>query len=65
MGYKKVLLLGNSLLLGMFDTYGMCSTDPNSDYAYYLTCELKKREPDCKISKFRISAFEQIGRAHV
>lgn len=59
MGYKKVLLLGNSLLLGMFDTYGMCSTDPKSDYAYYLTCELKKREPDCKISKFRISAFEQ------
>lgn len=58
MGYKNVLFLGNSLLLGMFDLYGMCSTDPQSDYAYYITRELKKREPDCKISKLRISAFE-------
>ena len=58
MAYKKVLLLGNSLLLGMFDTYGMCSTDPQSDYAYYLTQELVAREPNCKISKLRISQFE-------
>ena len=58
MGYKKVLFLGNSLLLGMFETYGMCSTDPESDYAYYITRELRRREPECKISKLRISAFE-------
>ena len=58
MGYKNVLFLGNSLLLGMFETYGMCSTDPESDYAYYITRELKSREPECKISKLRISAFE-------
>ena len=56
--YKKVLLLGNSILLGMFFKYGMCATDEKSDYAYYLTREFKKREPDCKISKFRSSAFE-------
>ena len=42
----------------MFETYGMCSTDPESDYAYYITRELRRREPDCKISKLRISAFE-------
>jgi hypothetical protein len=58
MSYKNVLFLGNSLLLGMFETYGMCATDSESDYAYYITRELKKREPECKISKLRISAFE-------
>ncbi len=58
MGYKKVLFLGNSLLLGMFEIYGMCSTDPESDYAYYIIRELKSREPECKISKLRLSLFE-------
>lgn len=58
MGYKKVLFLGNSLLLGMFEVYGMCATDSENDYAYHITRELKKREPDCKISKLRTTAFE-------
>ena len=58
MGYKNVLFLGNSLLLGMFDKYGMCSTDHESDYAYFVSRELRAREPDCVISKLRISAFE-------
>ncbi len=58
MSYKNVLFMGNSLLLGMFDLYGMCSTDPQSDYAYYVCGELKKREPDCKIAKLRVSQFE-------
>ena len=55
---KKVLLMGNSLLLGMFEKYGMCSTDPKSDYAYYLLQRLRNACPDCQISKLRISAFE-------
>ena len=55
---KKVLLLGNSLLLGMFEKYGMCSTDPESDYAYYLSRKLCEANPECQISKLRISAFE-------
>ena len=55
---KKVLLLGNSLLLGMFEKYGMCATDPKSDYAYYLSQRLRNACPDCQISKLRISAFE-------
>jgi len=58
MSYKKVFFMGNSLLLGMFELYGMCSTDPQSDYAHYVSCELKKREPDCEISKLRVSKFE-------
>ncbi|MBP3370247.1 MAG: SGNH/GDSL hydrolase family protein [Clostridia bacterium] len=59
MSYKKVLFTGNSLLLGMFGCYGMCSTDPENDYCYHVSGILLEREPDCEIRKHSISRFEQ------
>ena len=56
---KKVLFIGNSLLLGMFNTYGMCSTSRTKDYAYYVQKAITARYPDCKFFKLHGSAYEQ------
>lgn len=55
---KKVLFVGNSILLGMYSSYGMCATDAQHDYAYIVTQEILKRSPECKFSKLHGSNFE-------
>lgn len=60
---KKVLFLGNSLLLGMSNySYGMCATDAQNDYYYHVTQEILKKNPSCKFEKahiaFRFEALE-------
>ena len=55
---KKVLFVGNSLLLGMFNLYGMCSSSPKKDYAYYVQEEILKYNKDCVFTKLHGSGFE-------
>lgn len=56
---KKVLYIGNSLLLGMYDTYGMCSTAPDKDYYHIVSEAILERSPDCVLTKLRGSFLEQ------
>ena len=55
---KKVLFVGNSLLLGMFNLYGMCSSSSKNDYAYYVQQEILKYNRDCVFAKLHGSGFE-------
>lgn len=55
---KKTLFIGNSILLGMFNSYGMCSTDSKSDYAYHVQQAILAKNPDCTFKKLHGSAFE-------
>lgn len=55
---RKVLFIGNSLLLGMFNTYGMCASSPKNDYAYYVQQELLGYNKDCIFYKLHGSNFE-------
>ena len=55
---KNVLLIGNSLLLGMYGKYGMCASSPRNDYAFYVTEALQKKEPACTVRKLYGSLFE-------
>ena len=55
---KKVLFLGNSLLLGMFHTYGMCASSPKKDYAYLVQKRILKYNKDCIFYKLHGGNFE-------
>ena len=55
---KKVLFVGNSILLGMFSSYGMCATDNKNDYAYFVSQKILERSPDCTFSRLFVSPFE-------
>ncbi len=54
---SKVLFMGNSLLLGM-TYYGMCATDPQNDYYYHVSNEIKKHNPSCEFIKLHGVHFE-------
>lgn len=54
---KKVVFIGNSMLLGMV-TYGMCATSDKADYAWHVQQEILKHSPDCTFNKVHGSAFE-------
>lgn len=63
--YNKVLLLGNSLLLG-FSTdgshgapFGATASDSKHDWAYLLTEKLKVKSPNITINKLHDAKFEQ------
>lgn len=63
--YKKVLLLGNSLLLG-FSTdgshgapFGCTASDSKHDWAYLLTEKLKVKSPSVTVKKLHDAKFEQ------
>ncbi|HFI0512473.1 TPA: hypothetical protein ACGOXW_000102 [Streptococcus suis] len=63
--YNKVLLLGNSLLLG-FSTdgahgapFGATASDSKHDWAYLLTEKLKLKSPNLTINKLHDAKFEQ------
>ena len=55
---QKVLFIGNSLLLGMFNTYGMCSSSPKKDYAYLVQQKLLEYNEECMFSKLHGGNFE-------
>ncbi len=55
---KKVLLMGNSLLLGLFCRYGMCASTPRHDYAAYLETALRARCPDLTVTRLHGAGFE-------
>ena len=63
--YNKVLLLGNSLLLG-FSTdgshgapFGLTASDSKHDWAYLLKEKLKVKSPSITINKLHDAKFEQ------
>ncbi|WP_308526150.1 SGNH/GDSL hydrolase family protein [uncultured Streptococcus sp.] len=63
--YNKVLLLGNSLLLG-FSTdgshgapFGCTASDSKHDWAYLLTEKLKVKSPNVTVKKLHDAKFEQ------
>ena len=60
---ENVLFVGNSILLGMFQSYGMCATDNKSDYAYRVSEKILERSPGCKFSKLYVSPFEHCENA--
>ena len=63
--YNKVLLLGNSILLG-FSTdgshgapFGCTASDSRHDWAYLLTEKLKVKSPSVTVKKLHDAKFEQ------
>lgn len=63
--YNKVLLLGNSILLG-FSTdgshgapFGCTASDSKHDWAYLLTEKLKVKSPNVTVKKLHDAKFEQ------
>lgn len=55
---QKVLFVGNSILLGMFNTYGMCATSPQKDYAYLIQQEILKHNSECIFYKLHGAGVE-------
>ena len=55
---KKVLFIGNSLLLG-FSTFGMCASDSKNDYYYYVKEYLKTFNSDVVCNKLLGAPYEQ------
>lgn len=55
---KKVLFVGNSILLGMHNAYGMCASGPKKDYFYYVSEAIKEKNPDCEFFKLHGAGFE-------
>lgn len=55
---KKVLFIGNSLLLG-HGTFGMCATDSKNDYYYHVKEYLKTFNPEVICDKQHGAPFEQ------
>ena len=55
---KKVLYIGNSLIAGMFNSYGMCATDAKHDYAYLVSQAILSRSPNATFRKLHGSDFE-------
>ena len=55
---KNILYIGNSLIAGMFISYGMCATSPQTDYAYLVSQEILKHSPNASFRKLHGSDFE-------
>jgi hypothetical protein len=55
---NKVLIAGNSLLLGMENSFGMCSSAPDKDYFHHLSTYICKFNPGCVFNKLHISGYE-------
>lgn len=55
---KKVLYIGNSLIAGMFNSYGMCATDAKHDYAYLVSQAILSRSPSATFRKLQGADFE-------
>ena len=55
---SKMLFMGNSLLLGMENSFGMCSSAPDKDYYHYVSTFISKINPKCEFYKLHGSGFE-------
>lgn len=55
---SKVLFVGNSLLLGMENRYGMCSSSPRNDYYHYVTEAILEKYPQCVFQKIHGASIE-------
>ncbi len=55
---KNVLFVGNSILLGIENRYGMCSTSPQKDYYYYVSNAIRAQHPDCQFFKLHGACIE-------
>lgn len=55
---KKVLFVGNSILLGFECLYGMCASSPENDYAYHVSGEIRNVYPSCEFFKVHGSPIE-------
>ena len=55
---KKVLFVGNSILLGIENRYGMCASAPDRDYAFHVSEAIKKKYPSCEFYKIHGSCVE-------
>ena len=56
---RKAIIMGNSLVLGMFGAFGMCASSYDKDYFNYVTKEIKKYNPDCEFVRMHGSGLEQ------
>ena len=56
---KRAIIMGNSLVLGMFNAFGMCASASDKDYFHYVTKEIKKYNPDCEFVRMHGSGLEQ------
>lgn len=54
----RVLFIGNSILLGMRNSYGMCAGSPRNDYYYYLTQRFRELDPDSEFKKLHGAGLE-------
>ena len=55
---NKMLFMGNSLLLGMEMSFGMCSSANDKDYFYHVSEYVKTKSPRCIFEKLHASPFE-------
>ena len=55
---NKMLFMGNSLLLGLENSFGMCSSAPDKDYYYYVSTFVGKINPKCEFKKLHGSGYE-------
>ena len=55
---EKVVFIGNSILLGMENKYGMCSTNPSNDYANTLISKIREKAFYCQFEKVHGANFE-------
>jgi hypothetical protein len=55
---NKGIIMGNSLVLGMFNSFGMCASAMDKDYFYYVTTEIRKYNPDFECARLHGSGFE-------
>ncbi len=60
---NKVLFVGNSLLLGMSMTYGMCATSPRTDFYSQVCAAIRQKNPDVVFTRAHGARFEQLEDA--
>lgn len=56
---RKVLFIGNSLLLGM-GQYGMCASSLRKDYFYYVSEAIRNKNPEVQIEKLHGASYEAL-----
>ena len=55
---QNILFVGNSLLLGMLNQYGMCASSPQKDYAWLIQQKIRKYNRNCTFKKLHGSGWE-------
>ena len=55
---KKVLFVGNSILVGMHMAFGMCASSAKNDYCYHVQQAILTASPQCEFYKLYGSPYE-------